>query len=1306
MAAKKTRFGSFAGVFTPSILTILGVIMYMRLGWITANSGLVITIVIILVAHVISITTGLSISSIATDKKIRTGGIYYILSRSLGLPIGGAIGITMFVGTALSISLYLIGFAENFLGIEFIREFTGLGETVNDYRILGTIAVIILFFIAFIGTSVAIKTQFFIMGAIALSLASVFLGFYLQDSVPESPAIWRAANALPFEVVFAIFFPAVTGFTAGVAMSGDLKDPRRNIPIGTLLSILAGLVIYISLAVGLAFFVDRDLMLADNNFLMKIAWFGPLVVAGIWGATLSSAIGGLLGAPRILQAVSKDRITPRFFGKGYGINNEPRNALLLTFLIAEAGILIGELDVIASIVSMFYIAAYGFINLAFALEKWASTDFRPSFRISRWVGITGFIACFIVMFRIDPNAMLVAILVLWALYYFIKKKKLELDFGDVWSSVWTSIVRSTLNNITRKGLEERNWRPNIILFSGGTTARPHLLEFGMDLTVNRGLLSNFDLILNRSAEVLLKKHEQVVPDEISEKYEGIYTRRHECKDVYEGIETIAGTYGFSGVEPNTVLMGWGRQSQDPLRFAKMIKTLSDLDLNIIMLDYDKERGFGKYETIDIWCRGGGNNCNLVLSLIKFLWISENWKDASLRVLLINTENEKKDELYENTNEILETLRIDATVKIINNQIEQRAVNEIILIESYETDLIFIGIPEVRGGDEFRYVENVNNLCQNVGTVVLVKASSYFKDFEIGIYRESFAKDKSEYVSERGGELIVRKARTPEIKYPTQPLLAEHLRNLLEGLNRINQNFQNNGIAGLFAFHPRLIDGLHQIILKYMSRLESTAGAREEDRALIPSSLYRSFLDEAGKLISESAPGMIEDQGEILEKSLSEFLGQVSQLPGDLETYVMKTIGPEDLRIKSGDKPGLKWYKLVKKIGYYSSGRPLKYRVQFSRLAGNYIPSRIYDAMLDALDSWGLISLQFAVKVQKLVRSTVESIMLLEQKSVRNELDAETVKQEIGKLEKLYDQLVKLNASSQQSLAGLLNNKITFTVQKISDDLSYINTNKKITPSGPVNKRSDKALQKIRNIPGYWGRNQVLHFNTVLLNNDALMFMVELRTEYLRLAKQADESINTGLLAAVHECYNHLNRAQAPSASSLEGLKEMLDREKNRLSWKGLEKEFKETVRGITNKYREDFELFDRQKYEDYRKNQYEGHNTMTVRMRGLLESITEKEFLSRTGQLITTTSAAIFNLLERAEGIVDFLQHRTPGEEDDGTSLLTERNLEETGKVIAELEKISARFQNHIKERITAMSDRLATSSLLTYYMQHRKEIR
>ncbi|HFC00777.1 MAG TPA: amino acid permease, partial [Phaeodactylibacter sp.] len=441
MAGKK-KFGTFAGVFTPSILTILGVIMYMRMGWVVGNAGLVGTIIIVLIAHVIAVATGLSVSSVATDKKIGAGGIYYVLSRSMGIPIGGSIGIALYVGTAFSIALYLVGFAESFNG------YFDLGMTTNDFRITGTIGLVSLTVLALISTSVALKAQFFILAAIVISLISIFFG--TSEYAPQQVEMFATDGAVPMEVVFAIFFPAVTGFTAGIAMSGDLKDPKKAIPVGTLMAIGTGLIVYIGLAFFIAYNINSEVLRNDYNILMRMAYSAPAVVAGIWGATLSSALGGILGGPRILQAMSLDKVTPKIFGKGKGKNNEPVNALFLVFLIAEAGILIGELDVIARVVSMFYLTAYGFINISYFLESWANPDFQPTFKIKRWIGLVGFMACFAVMFKLDMMAMIGAFAVVGGLYFWLQRKQIKLQSNDVWQSVWSNVVNKGLKKLEAK----------------------------------------------------------------------------------------------------------------------------------------------------------------------------------------------------------------------------------------------------------------------------------------------------------------------------------------------------------------------------------------------------------------------------------------------------------------------------------------------------------------------------------------------------------------------------------------------------------------------------------------------------------------------------------------------------------------------------------------------------------------------------------------------------------------------------------------------------------------------------------------
>ena len=718
MASKK-KFGAFAGVFTPSILTILGVIMYMRMGWVVGNAGLIGTILIILIAHVIAVSTGLSVSSVATNKKIGAGGIYYVLSRSMGIPIGGSIGIALYVGTAFSIALYLIGFAESFNG------YFGLGTTINDLRLTGTVALVMLTALALISTSAALKAQFFILAAIVISLVSIFFGN--SESAPETVNMFGSGGSASLEVVFAIFFPAVTGFTAGIAMSGDLEDPKKSIPVGTLWAIGVGLVVYITLAVFIAYSVDPELLKTDNNILMKIALFAPAVVAGIWGATLSSAIGGILGAPRILQAMSLDKVTPKLFGKGKGKNNEPVNALILAFVIAEAGILIGELDVIARVVSMFYLTAYGFINISFFLESWANPDFQPTFKVKRWIGLIGFVACFAVMFKLDMVAMFGAFAVVGGLYLMLQRKQIQLQSNDVWQSVWSNVVNKGLKRLGEKDAKNANWSPNLILFSGDSKQRTKLLEFGKTVSGRTGIVTDFKLI---EGVETLAKNKQFNEEDILKKL-GIYGRKVAVEDRYSGIENIASTYGFSGVEPNTVMMNWSRTTEDPVRYAQMTKRLMELDYNLLYLDLDERYNFGDYKSIDIWWREtDSKNAELMLNVARYIGQSSVWSKAKIRVLFVNQNNADNTEVKAKISKLVEGLRVDAEIKIINNGVEQKSFYEIIELQSSSIDLILLGIPNIEIEEQAQYVLNTDHLFESVGTTLLVKASKNFNEIDL------------------------------------------------------------------------------------------------------------------------------------------------------------------------------------------------------------------------------------------------------------------------------------------------------------------------------------------------------------------------------------------------------------------------------------------------------------------------------------------------------------------------------------------------------------------------------------------------
>jgi amino acid transporter len=1079
--AEAKKFGAFAGVFTPSILSILGVIMYLRLGWVVGEAGLLNALVIILLAHVISVTTGLSVSSIATDKKIKGGGIYYMLSRSLGLPMGGAIGILIFIATSLSIALYMIGFAENFLSVAVISSFFNLGTTVNDIRIVGTGAILVLVIIAYISTSLAIKSQYIVLGAIAISIAAIITGLFLNvDLRPEEAILNARPGGLPFEAVFAIFFPAVTGFTVGVAMSGDLKDPGKSIPKGTMWAIGTGMVVYIGLAILFALKVNRDMLLSDYNFLSTIALWAPLVIAGVWAATLSSGLGGILGAPRIMQALSLDKIMPRIFGKGFGINNEPRNALILTFILAEIAILIGELNIVARIATMFYIAAYGFINLSYTLESWASPDFRPSFRIPKWVSITGFLACFGIMFQLDAMAMILSVIAMFLVYMYLSKKELRLDYGDVWQSVWSSVVRSSLNRIANKGLEERNWQPNIVLFSGGTAARPHLIEFGRQLIGSQGLLSNFDLIQTDMNKIILPRHKQTDTEDALHDVQGFFSRKHFCADIYEGIKTIASIYGFSGIEPNTVMLGWARQSQEPEKFIQTINYIKALDLNILLMDYDKNHGFGKYNQIDIWWRTAEHNGNLGLLLLKFLRRSEEWRNAKARILIVNPINDQKHVIFQNTKDILENLRIKAEIKVINNQIDQRSFYDIVQVESVSSDLIFLGLPEIESGKEEEFVEETNTLCKDIGTAILMKASTTFKKLNIGAktihYHQSESKS-SDALPPSPAHIPI-----PDFDVPGKPELLHQIRvlhsNLLQHVDDLTQTY----LASLFTYQNNLVSQIEKTTGKHVENLQKKLLQPTSDNPLQLAAKYNTNLWlRYRRLITDYNADIAAIQVSTLSECLITFRNEVDRIVAESPVRVQISLKKEDLKIYPGDNLQTRLLKIKQRLSIKVSGKDkTTFNIKYQRIVSAYLESAANQIIYDFLEKWGTVSSIFMSAVKTLFNDISIIIIEIEKKCTPDDNGIayliEKHKEMLRKTGVLEESIQK----KQASLSELLIKSATEAIAQLADEFNSIKSNNTYSSKYKTNEAKLVIRKYLEGLPDKWLNNQKLLSNAIML----------------------------------------------------------------------------------------------------------------------------------------------------------------------------------------------------------------------------------
>lgn len=715
------KFGTFKGVFTPSILTILGVIMYLRFGWVVGHGGLVGAILVVLLAHVISITTGMSICSIATNRTVKAGGDYYMISRGLGLPIGGAIGLALFFALGLSTSLYLIGFAESFVGA------FGLESSMTNIRIIATAALVLLTGVTFFSTSLALRVQYFVLAAIVLSLVSLFL-----SDLPTLPRgevrLWFGKGSESFETVFAVFFPAVTGFTAGVAMSGDLENPRRAIPVGTMAAILLGLLVYLAIPMFLSFKLDPTTLRENPMVWVEVARIPQLVVAGVFAATLSSALGSILGAPRYLQALAFDGVVPRFMGRGSGPMNEPRLATVITFVVAEAGILGGELNLIARIITMFFLTSYGFLCLASAIQSWSGVmSYRPDFKTPAWVSLIGAAVCLGVMFKLDMTAMAGATVVMTLIFLLLKRRQFRSSPKDTWGGFWAAVVQTGLLRLHRRRVDSQNWRPNVIVFGGLPAKRQHLIHLSRWIVKHRGLSTYFHITEGdvRIAYQAAKTFEPGILDVVSRIYPEMLVRVAVASNVYEGILNTSQSYGLSGMTPNTVLMGWGEESRDKAAFTDLVRGLLAMDHNLLLLAHDDAHGFGKFRTIDIWWGGKERNSTLMLLLSYLIASSAKWSRAEIRVFTVVGDQIILAAAQRNLSKIVAESRVRAEPKVIHRNPGGAPIVDVIAEQSADTDLVIMGLREPTEGETDAYVDHVNAIIEPLKTVLLVRASTQF-----------------------------------------------------------------------------------------------------------------------------------------------------------------------------------------------------------------------------------------------------------------------------------------------------------------------------------------------------------------------------------------------------------------------------------------------------------------------------------------------------------------------------------------------------------------------------------------------------
>ena len=666
------RLGTFAGVFTPSVLTILGIILFLRLGYVVGNAGLGKALLIIGVANGISILTSISLSAIATNLNVKGGGDYYLISRTLGLQYGGAIGIVLFLAQAVSIAFYCIGFGEALTGI--LPVFSRLSP-----RLVAAGAVSFLFIFAWLGADWATRFQYVVMSLLGLALISFFWG----GLSVWNPAIladnWSSPEGAPgFWFLFAIFFPAVTGFTQGVSMSGDLKDPGKSLPLGTFCAVGISITVYFGVAVVFAGALPGPVLVGDYTAMKQAARFGFLIDAGVVAATLSSAMASFLGAPRILQSLSADRVFPFLepFAKGYGSGNNPRRGVLLALAIAYCTVALGNLNVIAPVVSMFFLISYGLLNYATFFEgRAASPSFRPRFRWFDYrLSLLGFLSCLAVMFAIDPVAGVVAVSVLFAVHQYLGQISQPARWADSRRSYHLQQVRQNLFAATAEPEHPRNWRPQILAFVKDEARRIPLLRFAAWIQGRSGLttavrvLEGSGLRTARAREVAEADLAAVIKTLGVDAFSLAVT----AQDLRAGMETLVQSFGIGPIKANTILLNWqDRQAKGipglrDLAYGSNLRMAFRLGCSLVILD-PKDETWEPPETDDtpqgeihVWW-GDPATSQLMLLLAYLTKRDPYWSKAEIRLFAHKTHG-TEDELRQ----FLDDARIDAEPTVLED----------------------------------------------------------------------------------------------------------------------------------------------------------------------------------------------------------------------------------------------------------------------------------------------------------------------------------------------------------------------------------------------------------------------------------------------------------------------------------------------------------------------------------------------------------------------------------------------------------------------------------------------------------------
>ncbi|MCB9669273.1 MAG: Na-K-Cl cotransporter [Alphaproteobacteria bacterium] len=712
----KQGLGTFIGVFTPTILTILGAIMYLRLGWVVSQAGLWGTIAIVVIANTITLFTALSMSTLATNMRVGVGGAYYLISRSFGLEVGGAIGIPLFLSQVLSLAMYAYALAE-------------VGRLISDdWPIQITAALIVLGVtaVAARSTELALKAQLPILVFITISILALFAGAdFGTQQVPDIGSFEKAG----FWEVFAVFFPAVTGILTGLSLSGDLEEPSQSIPRGGLFATLTGFAIYLALPFALAFGAGPT-VLADSMAWTYIAVGGTFtVILGLATAILSSAIGSVLSAPRTLQALATDRMAPSILAEVDPESGEPMKGLYLTgFLAFMVVVLTPSLDYVASLVTMFFLTTYGALNVVAALEAViGDTSFRPTLRVHWLVSLAGALGCIVAMFAISPGACLLAIFIEIVIFFVLSRRSLTSTFGDARSGLMLTGARYALMMLRHARVDPRNWRPHILVFTTDLHRTLPVVKVADAFGQHRGIVTVEHLVDEElddfeGVENLLRTDNAMLEAESITAFCEVTC----VSDLDQGAVVVAQANGMAGLHSNTVMFGYHRDDDGPEHLARLIRlcrTLSKLEKCSVLFVPTTGRRSRKGSLV-VWWTGRENNGDLMLLLAHLTTLTSEYAGARIVLKTIVDDERAAVEMKRDFASMLPTLRMDVAVEVIVRE-GGESIQDVIHRDSQGARMVFLGMA-LPDDDASAYARKMDSLLDGLPDTCLVRNAGPFR----------------------------------------------------------------------------------------------------------------------------------------------------------------------------------------------------------------------------------------------------------------------------------------------------------------------------------------------------------------------------------------------------------------------------------------------------------------------------------------------------------------------------------------------------------------------------------------------------